>query len=199
MTVPKGPWHEALMQGAAASLAESSNGPAMAELDFDSVYHDHFDFVWRSLRRLGVPESASDDAAQDVFVIAHRGLSRFRGDSSVRTWLFAIAYRVARKHRPKAGEVELDAEALPDLSTRSPQDLTLAEEARQLLYRILGSLDEERRAVFILAELEGMSAPEIAEALGVKLNTVYSRLRLARADFQAEVRRERARINWRSR
>lgn len=198
MTDPTGLGHQATMSPA-TSLAESSSGPAMAELDFDSVYQDHFDFVWRSLRRLGVPESSSDDATQDVFVIAHRGLARFRGDSSVKTWLFAIAYRVARKHRPKAGDEELNADALVDPNARSPQDVTLEEEARRLLYQILGGLEEERRAVFILAELEGMSAPEIAESLGVKLNTVYSRLRLARVDFQTEVRRERARSHWRLR
>jgi RNA polymerase sigma-70 factor, ECF subfamily len=183
----------------ATCLAESPSVAAMSEPDFEAVYQGHFDFVWRSLRRLGVPESSIDDAAQDVFVVAHRGLARFRGDSSIKTWLFAIAYRVARKHRPTPGDEELDAELFADPSARSPQDVTLEEEARQLLYRILGSLEEERRAVFILAELEGMSAPEIAEALGVKLNTVYSRLRLARADFETEVRRQRAKSHWRLR
>jgi RNA polymerase sigma-70 factor (ECF subfamily) len=184
----------------ATALAESPTGPVEADgvLDFETVYQDHFDFVWRSLRRLGVPDSAIDDATQDVFVVAHRGLARFRGDSSVKTWLFAIAFRVARRHRPARGSELVDAESLPDTSARSPQEVTLEEEARRLLYRILEGFDEERRAVFILSELEGMSAPEIAEALGVKLNTVYSRLRLARADFSAEVRRYRARSVWRT-
>lgn len=198
MTDFKGPPHQGRMLRA-TSLAESPGGPAMAETDFEAVYQGHFDFVWRSLRRLGVPESSIDDATQDVFVVAHRALPGFRGDSSIKTWLFAIAYRVARKHRPSPSEEELDAEHLFDPSARSPQDVTLEEEARQLLYRILGSLEEGRRAVFILAELEGMSAPEIGEALGVKLNTVYSRLRLARADFEAEARRHRARSHWRLR
>jgi RNA polymerase sigma-70 factor (ECF subfamily) len=171
----------------------------VAESEFEAVYQDHFDFVWRSLRRLGVPESSIDDATQDVFVVAHRGLARFRGESSLKTWLFAIAYRVARKHRPSPADEELDPALFADPDGRTPQDVTLEEEARQLLYRMLGNLEEERRAVFILAELEGMSAPEIALALGVKLNTVYSRLRLARADFETEVRRHRAKSHWRLR
>lgn len=195
MTERRAPGHEAAM-ARATCLAESQSDPA-PELHFEVVYQEHFDFVWRSLRRLGVPDSAIDDAAQDVFVVAHRALPRFRGESSVKTWLFAIAFRVARKHRPAAASEPLDAEVLADPAARSPQDATLEEEARKLLYRMLGTLEEERRAVFILAELEGMSAPEIAEALGVKLNTVYSRLRLARADFTAEVRRQRAKSQWR--
>lgn len=180
-----------------ACLAESPVNPAVPALPFERVYQEHFDFVWRSLRRLGVPTSAIDDATQDVFVIAHRGLASFRGESSIKTWLFAIAFRVARKHRPAPSPAPVDAETIADPGGRSPQEATMEEEARRLLYRMLGALEEERRAVFILAELEGMSAPEIAEALGVKLNTVYSRLRLARADFNAEVRRYQARNQWR--
>lgn len=195
MTDGRTPRHETTM-ARASCLAESPSDSA-PDLDFETIYQEHFDFVWRSLRRLGVPDSAIDDAAQDVFVVTHRALPRFRGESSVKTWLFAIAFRVARKHRPAPTGEPLDAELLADPFARSPQDATLDEEARKLLYRMLETLEEERRAVFILAELEGMSAPEIAEALGVKLNTVYSRLRLARADFGAEVRRHLAKSRWR--
>lgn len=198
MTDRAAPMHQVSMAHA-VSLAEARAESTMPELDFEAVYADHFDFIWRSLRRLGVPDEAVDDAAQDVFVIAHQGLARFRGESSVKTWLFAIAYRVARRHRPVRRAEAIDAEALADPSAQSPQELTLQEEARRVLYQLLGTLEEERRAVFILAELEGMSAPEIAEALGVKINTVYSRLRLARADFQAQIRRHRAAARWRMR
>jgi len=191
MTDSARPLHEVGMLRA-MPLAESRVESATSELDFETVYQHHFDFVWRSLRRLGVPEATIDDASQDVFVVAHQRLSTFRGDSSLKTWLFGIAYRIARKHRPQRVNEELDGDVLVDPHARTPHDLTLEEEARRVLYRLLSALEEERRAVFILAELEGMSAPEIAEALGVKLNTVYSRLRLARADFEAHVQRYRA-------
>jgi len=90
MTDPARSLHEALMVRA-MPLAESRVESTTSELDFETVYQHHFDFVWRSLRRLGVQEGTIDDAAQDVFVIAHQRLSTFRGDSSVKTWLFGIA------------------------------------------------------------------------------------------------------------
>lgn len=152
------------------------------ELDFDRVYEEHFAFVWRSLRYLGVPPALLDDASQDVFLVVHRRLDDFAGRSSIRTWLFGIAHMVAlsvlRRERRKG--------ALQELSTELPSPLQGPDvrfetaEAARWLEAFLGSLDDEKRAVFVLAELEQMTAPEISEALGVKLNTVYSRLRAAR-------------------
>lgn len=180
-------------------LVEPAADSGLSALDFESIYSDHFDFIWRSLRRLGVRDCSIDDATQDVFLVAHQRLHTFRGESTLKTWLFGIAYRVARKHRPTRPEALLADDALEDTACRTPHDITAEEESRRLLYRLLQQMDEDRRAVFILAELEDMSAPEIAEALGTKLNTVYSRLRLARADFEAQVRRHRAQLHWRTR
>jgi RNA polymerase sigma-70 factor (ECF subfamily) len=154
-------------------------------VSFELVYNDYFDFVWRSLRRLGVPEASVDDALQDVFVVVHRRLGEFGGRSSLKTWLFGIALRVTSDHRRrvrrKGGHEPLD-EAVADPAP-GPQEKMANAERLSMLDRALDALDDDRRAVFVLAELEQMSAPEIAEALGVKLNTVYSRLRLARQDF----------------
>lgn len=147
------------------------------------------EFVWRVLRRLGVPDRSVDDAVQDVFVVVHRRLADFQGRSSLRTWLYGIARRVARDQRrrdQRRGEaVELPAEvagAAPD-----PRQAAEDAEALRALRGLLAALPDEQREVFVLAELEQMTAPEIAEATGAKLNTVYSRLRLARAAFNRGV------------
>jgi RNA polymerase sigma-70 factor (ECF subfamily) len=177
-------------------------------LDFEVVYQEHFDFVWRSLGRLGVDPSYVEDAAQDVFVIAHRRLAEFEGRSSVKTWLFGIALRVASDFRRAARrkrshgivpEADADTTAVTDADAPSPLDMAARGEAVARLQAILGELDEDRRAVFILAELEQMSAPEIAEAVGANLNTVYTRLRAARREFNEAVARHAARDAWRQR
>ncbi len=178
------------------------------ELDFEVVYEEYFDFVWRSMGRLGVDSSALEDAAQDVFVIAHRRLADFEGRSSVKTWLFGIALRVARDHRRAARrkrnhglvpEGEADTGAVEDTASPSPLEVASRAEAVERLQAILGELDEDRRAVFILAELEQMSAPEIADAVGANVNTVYTRLRAARRMFNEAVARHAARDGWRQR
>jgi RNA polymerase sigma-70 factor (ECF subfamily) len=164
--------------------------------DFETVYEEHFAFVWRTVRRLGVPERSVDDAVQDVFVVVHRRLAGFEGRSSLRTWLYGIARRVAHDHRRRVGRKER-GEALPDgladPAAPSPDREVARAQAARLLYSILEGLDDEKREVFVLAELEQMTVPEIAEATGVNLNTVYSRLRAARQAFEAGVARVRAR------
>jgi RNA polymerase sigma-70 factor (ECF subfamily) len=162
----------------------------------EAIYEEHFDFVWRSLRRLGIPDAQLDDAVQDVFVVVHRRLGEFEGRSTMKTWLFGIALRVASVHRRTAARrpTEPLVEDPPDQTANPLADtLTEAAEAARLVRELLECLDEDRRAVFVLAELEEMTAPEISAALGVNLNTVYSRLRLARRDFDAALARYRAR------
>jgi RNA polymerase sigma-70 factor (ECF subfamily) len=154
---------------------------------FEEIYEEHFDFVWRGLRRLGVPAASIDDAVPDVFLVVHRRLADFEGRSSLKTWVFGIAVRVARDHqrllRRKGWRAPLDT-SIPDAAP-GPIELFARAEAVRELDRILGTLDEDKRAVFILAEIEQMAAPEIAETLGVKMNTVYSRLRAARRAVEA--------------
>lgn len=163
---------------------------ATGGLTIESLYRDHFDFVWRSVKHLGVADAAVDDAVQDTFVVAHRRLADFAGRSSPRTWLFGIALRVARDHRRSRTRRERFLEAFghkPTPPTATPFEQTVRGEASRVLRGFLDTLPEEQRSVFVLAELEQLTAPEISEVLSVNLNTVYSRLRVARAAFNAAV------------
>jgi RNA polymerase sigma-70 factor, ECF subfamily len=158
-------------------------------LDFDSIYDEHLDVVWRTLRRLGVAPESLDDAVQDVFLVVHRRLAEFEARSSVRTWLFGITFRVARDHRRLArrkGGLEPLVAAVADVGPGPFEHLAHSEALRQL-DSALSRLDDDKRAVFVMSQIEEMSAPEIADALGIKLNTVYSRLRAARREFEAAV------------
>ena len=162
---------------------------------FDRVYEEHFDFVWRSARRLGVADEALDDVAQEIFLVVHRKLSEFEGRSSLRTWLYAIARRVVSDHRRSARRKRPHT-PLPETlsSSATPHGDAVRQQAATILHAFLESLPDEQREVFVLAELEQMTAPEIAEATAAPVNTVYSRLRLARQSFERCVARHRARL-----
>jgi RNA polymerase sigma-70 factor (ECF subfamily) len=159
---------------------------------FDDLYRQHFSFVWRNLRRLGVPPALVEDAAQDTFIVVHRRLADLHSDASAKAWLFGIAVRVAhdyRRTKKRKPTVNLETEiALSPES--SPFDKTATAEAGRVLQRFLGTLDDDKRAVFVLAEMEELSAPEMSEALGVGVNTIYSRLRGARERFVDFLARE---------
>lgn len=163
---------------------------------FDDVYEEYFDFVWRSARKLGVADASIDDVVQDVFLVVHRRLDVFEGRSSLKTWLFAIVLRVVsdyrRTKRRKGGLAPLPDEII-DLRCSSPAHDAERAESVALLGRLLDELDEAKRTVFVLAELEDATAPEMAEMLGIPLNTVYSRLRAARIEFERALSRHRAR------
>jgi RNA polymerase sigma-70 factor (ECF subfamily) len=183
-------------------MLAAAHRPAEAEPPTDAppgdlarIYEEHFDFVWRSARRLGVPPGAVDDVVQEVFIVVHRQLASFEGRSSMKTWLFGILRNVVlRQRRSWARRREEALEESAVAAAGTPADEHLAErEARRVLHALLAGLDDDKRAVFVLAELEQMSAPEIAEATGLKLNTVYSRLRLARAEMEKALERHRAR------
>ena len=175
-----------------ASAPSDREGPVAP--DWSALYDEHFDFVWRSLRRLGVPDSSLDDVAQEVFVLAFRRREAFAGRSSRKTWLFGIAWHKARefsRHARRHPESELTDMDLP-ATLANQEDALERREALRFLYLVLGELAPERRAVLVMAEVEEMPAPEIAQILGVPLNTAYSRIRLARRDFEAAVKRCRA-------
>jgi RNA polymerase sigma-70 factor, ECF subfamily len=174
---------------------------------FADVYAAHFAFVWRTVRRLGAPDASVEDLTQEIFVIVHRRLDEFEGRSSLRGWLFAIVANVVRGHRRAlqkknphmlSGPATPDPETLTAASGTRPDELATKAEASRLVRAFLDELDEEKREIFVLAELEQMSAPEIAAAIGVPVNTVYSRLRLARQAFAAAGARHRARQERRS-
>ena len=162
---------------------------------FRAMYEAHVDFVWRNLRRLGVPDGDVDDKTQEVFVIAHRRFTEFedRGHGP-RAWLFQIVLRVAsdaRRHKRRHPEEPDSTKLLERESIEPPQPAALAtREALVRLDRALSTIDVARRAVLVLHEVEEMTAPEIAQSLGIPLNTVYSRLRVARAELEAALSRQ---------
>jgi RNA polymerase sigma-70 factor (ECF subfamily) len=164
-----------------------------ASLTLEGVYRGQFKEVWRVLRRLGVSQAQLDDAAQDVFLVVQRRLGQFDHAAPLRSWVFGIAVRVASDYRRRAARwrTEPFSEAVSDAS-QSPARLTELQESVQLLHELLRELDESKRVVFVLSELEQLSAPEIAAVLGVNENTVYSRLRSARTRFEAALARRRA-------
>ena len=186
--------------GTAAERTPASRA-AVGTPPFAQVYEEHFDFVWRSARRLGVPEANLDDVVQDVFVTVYRRVNDFEGRSTLRTWIFGVLRRVVgdfrRTQRRKPTEA-LSSEP-PTAAEDGPMEQAAQAEAARFLHRVLESLDDERREVFVLAELEQMSAPEIASALEVNLNTVYSRLRSARKAVDEAVTRLRSGDGWRYR
>lgn len=173
--------------------------PDGGQLTVAALYETHVDFVWRSLRRLGVPPSRLDDAVQDVFLVVHRRLDGFELRSSVKTWLFGIVLRVARDHhrsrrrneRRVGVEAPPDPELLVDEASPGPLERAQQADAVRLLDELLSSMSVEKREVFLLAELEQMTAPEIGETLGIRLTTVYSRLRAARIEFEQALARRR--------
>jgi len=161
--------------------------PAGMSTSFEEIYAGHFDFVWRSLRRLGVPVAEVNDATQEVFIVVHRRLQDFEARSALKTWLFGISLRVASDRRRSARrrpEAPLGRD-VPAPAFTDPHEAAARAQAVRVLYSLLEELSDEKRQVFVLAELEQMTAPEIAEALSINLNTVYSRLRAARREFDA--------------
>lgn len=157
-------------------------------LSFDDVYSANIAYVWRVLRTFGVAEAQLEDAAQDVFVVVHRRLREWEGKAAITTWLFAIARRVASAHRRKAAgkpTEELPADLAAGTDTFAQMSRA---QAAATVMAILERMDEDKRIVFALVELEQLSVPEVARMLDLNLNTTYSRLRLARVAFEAAVK-----------
>jgi len=167
------------------------------ELDFEQVYAQEFAFVWRNLRHHGVGEEGLRDAAQDVFLVVHRRLAQFEGHSPLRSWLYSILKRVASQYRRTDRRKRLrdteEADAVADTQGVTPEKQVERREALRLLQRLLDDLDEDKRDAFVLAELEGMTAPEIAELLVTNVNTIYARLRAAREQLRTALRAFHAR------
>jgi RNA polymerase sigma-70 factor (ECF subfamily) len=156
---------------------------------FRALYEAHVDFVWRNLRRLGVREADVDDRMQEVFVVAHRRFNEFedRGHGP-KAWLFQIVLRVAsdaRRHKRRHPEDPDGGYAEGRVSTEATQhDAMIRREQLSRLDAALDTIEVGRRAVLVLHEIEEMTAPEIAQVLGIPLNTVYSRLRVARVELE---------------
>jgi RNA polymerase sigma-70 factor (ECF subfamily) len=171
-------------------LMLASGEPRADVPEFTEVFRQHFDFVWRTIRSLGVADAAVDDAVQEVFICVHRRLPEFERRSALKTWIYSIAYHTAQNHRRSARRREA---AVLDVEMAShepgPSEHAAGAQASRFVLEFLEKIPRERRDVFVLCVLEELSAPDVAEILRVKLNTVYSRLRLARADFRAALAR----------
>jgi len=170
--------------------------PGPSELEaFQALYERHFDFVWRTLRHLGVREADLSDACQEVFIIVHRRLPSFEERAKVTTWLFRICANMARDRRRLAhvrSEV-LGDEAIDDAVRRRDPTTELERQDKLAAFEgALKSMSFDQRAAFILFEIEGLTGPEAAAALEVPLPTAYSRLRLARQAFLSAVQQARS-------
>lgn len=175
-------------------MADDSLTPA----DFEAVFNEHAAFAWRVLRRYGVPESELEDASQEVFLVLHRKLPEFAGRSSMRTFVYSVAARVAIGLKRKARfrrETPLPVGAehsTPELERPTPFDAAVQRQALASIEAALATLDPEKREVFALYELEGMTMAETASALSVPENTGLSRLYAAREEIRAHIRRQNA-------
>lgn len=168
-----------------------------------ALFRDHFGFVRRVLRRCGIAEADLDDAVQEVFLVVHRRIEDFEGRASETTWLYAVAVRVASTLRRSASrEQARRAKAgvqMHGLAEADPELELSRREAGALLDRLLDELDGTKRTVFVLAELEGVPVPRIAQIMDANLRTTHSRLRLARKRFNAALERHQAQESGRLR
>jgi RNA polymerase sigma-70 factor (ECF subfamily) len=152
-----------------------------------SAFDQNYAGVWRFLRRMGVSADRADDAAQQVFLIALEAMPRIT-EGSERAFLYATAVRLAYGMRRKTERevlstgLDFDASPMP-----TPDQLADQKRAREVLDAIIASLEVEIRTVFVLAEFDGFTTPEIAALLEIPLGTAASRLRRAREKFQSLV------------
>jgi RNA polymerase sigma-70 factor (ECF subfamily) len=163
--------------------------PVRAAPSVAEVYERHFEYVYRCLRHLGVWEASLDDAAQDVFLVVHKKLADFDGGVPVTTWLYAIVIRIARRYRERQGKARRHDDDASLAHDRSPEGELDARRKLAFARRALDELDDDKREVFVLADVHQLPAAEIATITGAPLNTVYSRLRVARELFARATRR----------
>lgn len=176
------------------------NAPAVdaarAELpSFATIFARDLGYVWTSLRRLGIPNRDLEDLSHDVFFRVHQRLGDYDRERPFRPWLFGFCFRVASDYRRRfANQREILGAELESVDpTPDALDRLVQAEATSLAQHVLQSLEFDRRAVFVMHEIDGCPIPEVASSLGIPLNTAYSRLRLAREQFADGLRRERLR------
>lgn len=191
---------DALEPGVEAPGPESPGGAPRDDgtaLTLAEVYRRHAGFVWRAVRRFGIGDAVVEDVMHDVFLVVHRRLPEFDGRASMTTWLYNIARGVAANHRRGRTREQRRLELVQPKPSAGPdpERATEHEQAAAFVRAFVTTLDEDKRTVFELVDLEGMPVPEVAELCGIKLNTAYSRLRAARQLFQRavdEFRRDRS-------
>lgn len=161
----------------------------------EAVYAHHSGFVWRIVRRMGIPEHGVEDVLHEVFLVVHRRLPEYDGRVAMTTWLYHLTRGVVSNHRRGRAREQRRLELVdprPAAPAPDPEAQTRRGQAAAFVRTFLAELDPDKREVFELAELEGLPIPEVAELVGVNLNTAYSRLRAARQLFQRAVERIRA-------
>jgi RNA polymerase sigma-70 factor (ECF subfamily) len=171
--------------------------PAVTSRDVRELFDAHGAYVCRTLRCLGVGERELGDVCQEVFLVVHRRLPEFEGRASIRTWLYAICLRRALAHRRKAAR--LREEAVPEPPDRisdepAPDDEMARAQKLALALEVLARIDEERRAVFVLYEVEQLPMSEVAEIVGCPMQTAYSRLYAARKEIASLLRRSSLKV-----
>ncbi len=159
------------------------------ELTFEQLFEAYAAFVWRALKRLGVAQGDVADASQEVFLVVHRRLSSFEARSSLKSWIYGICLKVAsawrRKAQPRSAAALVEDEAGPVTGAPGLDEELERRRTRAQLLALLEQLDEDKRDVFVLYELEELSMSEVAEAVGCPLTTAYSRLHAARKFVRA--------------
>ena len=176
-------------------LASDAQQPSLTHEISDSfrrAYADHFALVFRGLKRLGVCDSALEDAIQDVFLVVHRRWADFEARSELKTWVYGIVVRVAKDYRRSEARRSRRVRRFAELSASEPDgelpsDHAERREAHRLLYQALAELGDEERALIVLVELEELSLREAASALNLQLRTCQRRLKRARQIFEARV------------
>lgn len=172
-------------------MSPSPSSPHAPEIG--AVFDEHFDYVWNTLRRLGIRESDLEDLSHEVFLKVHTRLDHYDPARPMRPWLFGFAYRVAADHRRLARHrLEVLGAPVEAVDPMVPADERIeADEDRALVEAALAELELERRAVLVLHDVEEVPVPAIAEELGIPVNTAYSRLRLARHELAAALKRQK--------
>jgi RNA polymerase sigma-70 factor (ECF subfamily) len=163
-------------------------------LEVRAVFDEHARYVWRALRHLGIPEADVEDLCQEVFVVVQRKLGEFEGRSELRTWLYGICLRVAADHRRRAHvrHERTHPDPTEGLAASPGMRPDARAEARSALQALLDELDEDKRVVLVLYELEGLTMKEVAATVGCPLQTAYSRLHAARERITALVENGRS-------
>jgi RNA polymerase sigma-70 factor, ECF subfamily len=177
------------------AAAHEVNGEQPRRAEFRDLFRAHFRFVCVALRRLGVSERDVDDVAQEVFLLVHQKLDSYDRTRPLELWLFGFCVRAASTYRRLARHrrlVQQDTEPEIANSDPLPDDQIAAEQSRGLVLAALDGIDADRRTVFVMHDLNDFPASQIAEMLALPVNTVYSRLRLAREEFRKAVLRLRA-------
>ena len=201
-TIPTPPLHEDA-DGALDGETDAGTGPRLRlgpAPEFRTVYESYFSFVWRYAANRGVPPMAIDDVVQEVFVVVHHRLTSFEGRSSLRTWLGGVCRNVLRDYLRKRGNQKTGDSLDDQMEIRSegigPAEALDRKVAVELVDELLEQMTELQREVFILCDIEQLSAVEVAEMLGVNENTLRTRLRAGRQVFNAGLTRYRAKRAW---